>query len=173
MKIISQYITLFAVVLCCFAACQNDEKKSSRHMSKEKLIELNTILVRMDSMYITMYSDTMNLNSHPTPSGLWLTIHDEGNGDLIETGQTVDIAFKISNLKGKTYYTSETDGSRQIVVGKGDIEDGLNETLQMLRPHARATAILIPDKAFGLLGDNNKIRGRQILRYDIEILNVK
>lgn len=173
MKIIIRYIAIFIVALCFITACQNDEQKSSRHLSRDELIDLNTKLVRMDSMYITMYSDTMNLNANPTASCLWITIHDEGSGDIIKNGQSVEIAFKISNLKGKTYYSSLTDGTRKVTVGKGDIEDGLNETLQMLRPHAKATAILIPDKAFGLLGDNNKIRGRQILRYDIEILDVK
>lgn len=173
MKIIIRHIAIFIVALCFFAACQNEEQKSSRHLSREELLDLNEKLVRMDSMYITMYSDTMNLNAKPTSSGLWITIHEEGSGEIIKSGQSVEIAFKISSLKGKVYYTSETDGTRKVNVGKGDIEEGLNETLQMLRPHAKATAILLPDKAFGLLGDNNKIHGRQILRYDIEILDVK
>lgn len=156
-----------------FAACDTGNKQRQHMPTKKDLIEINKRLVRRDSAIIAAYSDSLKLNALPDRSGLWLTIHQEGEGKQISKGQTVEYSYTISDITGEVYYTSAEDGNRKCTIGTGANVTGLDEAMLQLRKGSKATAILMPDKAYGLLGDENKIIGRRILRYDIEILSVE
>lgn len=164
-------------VICAIAAllavaCA-EERNERRMPTKRELIEYNRRLVRMDSLCITQYSDTMGLNPVPTTSGLWMTIHAEGDGELIQKGQTVTLKYTISDLLGHTFYDSEKDGMKIFPAGRGHEVIGLDEAMASMRRGSRATLILMPDKAYGLIGDERRIGGRIILRYDIEVIEVQ
>lgn len=161
------------LLLAALAASCTSEQRPRRMPTKRDLVELNRRFAQRDSALIVAYSDSLGLNPKPDRSGLWLTVFAEGEGQQIRNGQTVEYAYTISDLRGETYYTSQADGNQTIIVGSGQNASGLDETLLHLRRGARATAILLPDKAFGMVGDENKITGRKILRYDVEILSVE
>ncbi len=130
---------------------------------------MNVRIAKRDSAIIVNYSDSLGLNTVPDKSGLWLTIHDEGVGETIGIGNNVEFDYKISDIVGDVYY----EGTKKMLAGKSLDISGLDEMLLKLKDKSSATALLIPDKAYGILGDNDKIRGRRILRYDITIKNVE
>jgi FKBP-type peptidyl-prolyl cis-trans isomerase 2 len=74
---------------------------------------------------------------------------------------------------GHEFYNSQTDGEKVFVAGRGHEVMGLDEGVVGLRKGAKATLLLLPDKAYGLIGDEKKINGRIILRYDIEVKDVR
>lgn len=161
------------VLVAMFVASCAEERPTRRMPSKRDMIEYNRRLVQMDSTCIVAYSDTAGLNVKPTSSGLWITIHEEGSGEAVVKGQTVVLAYKISDLLGHEFYNSQTDGEKVFVAGRGHEVMGLDEGVVGLRKGAKATLLLLPDKAYGLIGDEKKINGRIILRYDIEVKDVR
>ena len=166
-QIIFGLLVMIVIVSC-------EQEQSARRMpTKRDMMEYNRRLVRMDSMCIVAYSDTAGLNTQPTPSGLWITMHEEGSGDVVEKGQTVVLKYKISDLLGHEFYNSERDGEKMFAAGRGHEVSGLDEAVVGMHRGSKATLILMPDKAYGLIGDEQRISGRIILRYDIEVKAVK
>lgn len=163
----------FALVIVLIVVSCTEERQVRRAPTKATLIEYNKRLMSMDSLCITQYSDTMGLNPTPTSSGLWLTLHDEGVGEPIKKGETVSLKYTISDLLGHQFYDSENDGLKVFPAGRGHEVAGLDEAIVGMKRNARATLLLIPDKAYGLIGDEKRIGGRIILRYDIEVVDVK
>ncbi len=153
-------------------ACQKEKPRHVR-VTKKQLIEMNRRLAQRDSALIVAYSDSLGLNPEPDKSGLWMTRTHEGEGMAIEKSTQVELAYTISDLMGEVYYTSDRDGTKRMTAGMGQDVSGLDEALLQMRQGDKATLLLIPDKAYGMLGDENKIRGRRILRYDIEVLEAK
>lgn len=160
------------VALLCLSACQTEEQQR-RHVSKKELIAYNQKLVKMDSAVIVHYCHNNQLDSVPNKQGLWLTIEQQGEGQSITKDNIVTLSYSISDLLGNIYYTSQRDGQKVVKVGSGNDIMGLDMALTTLKKGAKATFIVMPDLAYGLVGDDDRIQGRKILRYDIEILNVE
>ncbi len=163
-------ILLISLTLSSCSSCSNGDDTPARRPTREQFIAHNRYLVHADSLAIAHYSDSLGLNATPTPSNLWLTIHDPGKGPLIKNGDRVSLEYTITTLLADTLYTSSRDGIKTITAGNCDMTIGLDEALRQLRPGASATIILIPEKAYGYRGDGKAIQRRMILRYDINIL---
>jgi len=164
----SLFILFFALLF--ITGCKED-RQPRKHVSKAELIEYNKKLVQRDSAFITHYCNAQGLDSLPDRRGLWITIHEEGNGDMIKEKEMVDLAYRISDILGKEYYNSERDGIKHLTVGSGQDIMALDIALPQLKHGSKATLIVMPDLAYGLIGDENKIGARRILRYDIEVIN--
>ncbi len=161
-------LSLSALSGCSGCAERDDDY---RRPSKDDFIQYNRSLFWRDSICISQYSDTLGLNPNPTVTNLWLTIHQQGEGEPIKSGDVVTFDYTVSTLLGDTIYSSASDGRMTITVGKFNVCQGVDEAMMSLRKGACATAILIPEKAFGVKGDDKKIHGRVILRYDLKIIN--
>lgn len=159
------------LLACAAVSCSTPDEGVRRRPTREEFIRYNRHLIRCDSVCIARYSDSLGLSTTPTPTNLWLTVRSGGNGEKIKDGDCVRLTYSVLSLLGDTIYSQESVGVKTVTVGKADVNIGLDEALCLLRRGAEATVILIPEKAFGLRGDDNAIRGRMILRYDLKILN--
>lgn len=160
-----------ALLACAAVCCSTPDEGVRRRPTREEFIRYNRHLIRRDSVCIAKYSDSLGLSAVPTPTNLWLTVRSGGDGEKIKDGDRVRLTFSVLSLLGDTIYSQESVGVKTVTVGKADINIGLDEALCLLRRGAEATVILIPEKAFGLRGDDDAIRGRMILRYDLKILD--
>jgi FKBP-type peptidyl-prolyl cis-trans isomerase len=61
-------------------------------------------------------------------------------------------------------------GPREIILGRSEIEAGLDQGLRLLKPGGRAIFILPPFLAYGLKGDGKKIPSRAVVIYNISTL---
>ena len=138
--------------------------------SRDEFIRINRNMFLRDSNAIVAYSDSLGLNAVPTSLNLWLTLHKGGEGDKIKNGERVSYEYCVRTLSGDTLYDSGHDGIRSITVGRQEDVIGIDEALYQLHRGDSATVILIPEKAFGLAGDQKRVFGRCIVRYDIKIL---
>jgi len=77
--------------------------------------------------------------------------------------------YECSLLDGTLCYDSSETGPKEVVLGRTDIEAGLNEGLRMLKRGGEALFILPPFLAYGLVGDGKKIPSRSIIVYKIKI----
>jgi FKBP-type peptidyl-prolyl cis-trans isomerase len=78
--------------------------------------------------------------------------------------------YECSLLDGTDCYSSKELGPKAVVLGRSEMEAGLNQGLRMLKPGGEAIFILPPFLAYGLPGDGKKIPSRAVIVYHITIL---
>ena len=79
------------------------------------------------------------------------------------------MSYECSLLDGTKCYSSETLGPKEVVLGRSQLEPGLNEGLRLMRQGGSAIFILPPFLAYGFVGDGKKIPPRSIIVYSIKI----
>jgi FKBP-type peptidyl-prolyl cis-trans isomerase FkpA len=141
--------------------------------TRKKMIEVNKILLKKDEQRIRGYIERQGLTMKETETGLWYQIEDKGTGIVAERGKIARIAYKVDLLDGTTCYSSEKDGIKEFLIGKGGVESGLEEGILLMHVGGKALFILPPHLAYGLPGDGNCIPARAIIQYHVELLSLK
>jgi FKBP-type peptidyl-prolyl cis-trans isomerase FkpA len=163
-------IFLFAIV-----ACKNisEKKIANPGPGKNEMADLNRYFVQKDRERIQNYIERKNLKMTESPTGLWYQIVKEGTGDTFVESDKVIMNFECSLLDGTRCYSSEKLGPKEVILGRSELEPGLNEGLRLLKPGSEAIFILPPFLAHGLLGDGKMIPSRAIIVYNVNILRAK
>ncbi len=138
----------------------------------EQMTELNRFLVQKDKEIIENYIERKNLKMNESPTGLWYLIQNEGKGEFINDNDRIKMNYTCALLDGTKIYSSDLSGPKEIIIGKSELAQGLNEGLRMLKQGGEAVFILPPFLGYGLIGDGEKIPPRAILIYNIQILTV-
>ncbi len=172
--------TLLITLLTTFLifSCTNNRHKPKTEEEvlayKEPLINVNKILVDKDSLRIARYCERKKLDLQVGLHGLWYKIYHTGTGDSAKYGKIVSIEYKLSLLEnGKLCYSSDLLGIKSFIVGKDNVESGLDIGIRMMREGDKAIFILPPNLAHGLLGDENCIPPRSIVIYEVHLLKVE
>jgi FKBP-type peptidyl-prolyl cis-trans isomerase len=134
------------------------------------MADLNRYLVQKDRERIKNYIERKNLKMSESPTGLWYEIIKEGTGKTITENDKVVMEYECSLLDGTKCYSSSDLGPKKIIVGRTEIEAGLNEGLRLLKPGAQAIFIIPPFLAYGLVGDRKMIPSRAVIVYNVNIL---
>lgn len=175
MKIIGFILVLMAGVLLasCGEQPQPKQPQVSNSQLNESLEKANRYLVNEEEEDINNYVTRHQLNMVSTGTGMRYQIHKAGDGDLIQPGQTVTMAYELRNIIGDVVYSSENDGVKVFVVGGGDVVSGLDEAMKHLHQGDEATVIVPSHLGYGLLGDQKEIPSRATLIYCVKILKVE
>jgi len=159
------------LVLSCHP--RRKEPESPKAPGKEEMAELNRYLVQKDREIIRNYIERKGLKMTESPGGLWYYIEDEGSGDFLTDKDKISFSYDCSLLDGTKCYSSQTLGPKETVLGKSDLEPGLNEGLRLLKRGGRGIFILPPFLAYGFVGDGKKIPPRSIIVYELQVLPQK
>ena len=162
----------FISLLILTSACRNGKDRGTEiyKPGENDMTELNRFMVQKDRERIQNYIERKKLNMSESPTGLWYLILKEGEGAKFTDRDKVVMEYECYLLDGTKCYSSASLGPRELVLGRSDMEAGLNEGLRMLRPGAEAIFILPPYLAFGLIGDGKKIPSRAVIVYHVNIL---
>ena len=154
-------------------SCNSGQEKSGRlsRPGKKEMAELNKYMVQKDRERIENYIERKGLKMTESPTGLWYMIKTEGSGNYLTDNDSVVIDYECSLLDGAQCYSSRESGPKEVILGRSEMEAGLNEGLRMLKPGGEATFILPPFLAYGLRGDGKKIPSRAVIVYNITILH--
>jgi len=168
-------IIIFILLIFLSGACRNEAEnhKATVKPGSREMTELNRYLVQKDREIIQNYIERKDLKMTESPSGLWYLIKNEGSGQSFKDNDRLTMNYECQLIDGTVCYSSDDLGPRQVIIGRTDIEPGLNEGLRLLRPGAEAVFILPPFLAFGLVGDGKKIPPRTIIVYRVSILSEK
>ena len=156
-----------------------DDKKQNKqvaHAITQKQVEdyleqNNRDFLNYEANKINEYVESHDLNVIQTGTGLRYQIHDKGDGVLIKEGDIVTLEYEISLLNGDLIYSSENDGVKTFIVGRGGVESGLEEAILKLSKNSVATLIIPVHLAHGLIGDGNKIPTRATLVYSLKVID--
>jgi FKBP-type peptidyl-prolyl cis-trans isomerase FkpA len=176
LKIVYNEMAIRSIVLVLFlfaiVSCKNKSEKSytNSRPGKNEMADLNKYLVQKDRERIQNYIERKNLSMKESPTGLWYQIIKEGTGDIFTNNDKIIMDYDCSLLDGTKCYSSKDLGQKAVILGRGDIEAGLNEGLHMLKPGAEAIFIIPPFLAYGLVGDSKRIPARATIVYNVVVI---
>lgn len=170
----------FVFILLLLLSCDNkqddkyqyvDKQQSDKEDVKNSLEKANRYLLVQEAEYINDYIERHKLNVIQTGTGLRYQIVSQGDGGLICEGDVVTIEYEVRLLNGDLIYSSQNDGRKTFLVGRGGVESGLEEAILKLRKNSTAILILPAHLAHGLIGDGNKVPPRATLVYRLKVID--
>ena len=129
-------------------------------------------MIKKDVELIKSYIKRHNWTMQQTESGLWYQVIKEGNGMKAQNDMLVTLKYRVELLDGTLCYTSDSTGYKEVLIGAGKAESGLEEGLLFMHLGGEARFILPPHLAYGLSGDNKQIPPRSILVYQVTFVSV-
>lgn len=162
-------IILFFTV--AFSSCRqgSGDMSASRQPGSSDMVDLNRYMVRKDRERIQNYIERKNLKMTETTTGLWYQITKEGEGETFGEKDRIVMDYECSLLDGTRCYSSKELGPKELIIGRSEVEAGLNEGLRLLKPGSEAIFIIPPFLAYGLIGDRKQIPPRAVLVYKIQV----
>ncbi|MBN1597415.1 MAG: FKBP-type peptidyl-prolyl cis-trans isomerase [Bacteroidales bacterium] len=160
------------LLLSCRKPVSTNTPAGNNKSTEEQLVEVNRILVKKDRQKITGYINRKGWNMMETETGLWYEILEEGSGDSAKSGQLATMEYTVRLLDGTICYTSNKNSPKTFLIGKGNVESGIEQGVLLLKEGTKARFILPPYLAHGLPGDGDKIPARSIIIYELELLSL-
>ena len=166
---------VFIALLFSLLSCKDNKVKSSLDPKpgKNEMADLNRYLVQKDRERIKNYIERKGLRMNESSTGLWYQIIKDGTGKAFTDNDKIVMDYECSLLDGTKCYSSKNLGPKELMLGKSEMEAGLNEGLRMLRPGAEAIFIIPPFLAYGLIGDKKMIPPRAVIVYNVNIFVAK
>lgn len=168
-------LTVSLVFIFSFVSCRNEKVPGAAVIKpgKEEMVDLNRYLVEKDREIIENYIERKGLTMTESQTGLWYSVINEGTGEYLKDFDRIVMNYECSLLDGTVCYSSSNLGPKEVILGKTDIEPGMNEGLRLLKPDGEALFILPPFLAYGLVGDGKQIPPRTVIVYSVRITEVK
>ena len=167
-------LVIILFILSLVSCRENRGKKSfNTKPGMNEMADLNKYLVQKDRERIINFIERKSLQMNESPTGLWYQIKKEGTGNVFNDNDKVVFDYECSLLDGTRCYSSKDLGPKEVILGKSEMEPGLNEGLRLLKPGAEAILIIPPYLAYGLIGDRKMIPSRAVIVYNVNILQPK
>lgn len=171
-----RYLLFLISGLTIFICCSTNETPKmilTEEQVKEPLIDANKKRLKVENMKIEEYLKRRKWNMELTGSGLRYLIYEKGGGEQVDSGNTVVINYTVNLMDGTQCYSSDINGTKGFVTGKGEVEDGLDEGVLYMQTGDKAKFILPSHLAHGLMGDGDKVPSHSVLIYDVELIDIK
>ena len=171
------HFILGALIMSALYACtgrSGSDKESNKETPsvEESLIRANKQAVKVENEQIEGYVKRYNWQMKETGSGLRYNIYKKGNGEKAETNKIATLKYEVRLISGDLIYSSDKNGLKEFLIGRGGVESGLEEGILLLRVGDRAKFIIPSHLGFGLLGDQDKVPPKSTLIYDIELISI-
>jgi len=165
-----RYILILLISIESFS-CKNTHEETSAvsRPGNNEMADLNRYLVRKDRERIQNYIERKNLRMKETQTGLWYQVVKKGEGETFREKDKIIMDYECSLLDGTKCYSSRELGSKELILGQSEMEAGLNEGLQLLKPGSAAIFIIPPFLAYGLIGDRKSIPPRAVIVYNVAV----
>jgi FKBP-type peptidyl-prolyl cis-trans isomerase len=113
-------------------------------------------------------------NVQETPSGLWVEVMEEGEGEVLKWGDRLEADYVGYFLNGKQF-DSSYDRNRSLQFYVGNMIEGWNEALQLVKPDSQLR-LLVPSRlAYGEEGlitatGDTLVPPNEVLVFKMEVL---
>jgi FKBP-type peptidyl-prolyl cis-trans isomerase FkpA len=171
---------LFPLLVLCTAficSCSDSPRQVQTtvhmRMTDDSLVNFNHGVVVAESQEIDDYIIRHHWNMNRSQTGLRWMIYKNGKGALARKGDIALVRYSVSRIGGDLIYRSDSLAPFEFETGKAKVPNGLEEAVMLMKPGDHAKLIVPSHLAFGLLGDMDKIIGRETLVYDIELYALK
>lgn len=149
------------------------EYEAERALLEEQMNEQLEGLKIEEQSKLQIYLIENKINTKPTKSGLYYIVQKPGAGPYIQKGQTVSVHYTGRFIDGQEFDSSAGYEPIEVVVGKGDVIEGWEEALLLMRKGTVARLILPSSIAYGQSSPNSPIPPYATLIFDLEIVDIK
>ena len=164
---------LALVIMSCGADHpRNENKQVTEQQLKEPLINANKLRIKKEDLRIAAFVKRKGWDVQTTGTGLRYLIYKDGNGAIPIEGNTAVINYEVLLMDGTMCYSSDSNGTKGVTLGKSEVENGLDEALRLMHVGDKARIVIPSHLAFGLMGDGDKIPSHSVLVYDVELIDV-
>lgn len=152
-----QTIALIWLLLACMACVRHsaqlpaNKDTGTNSNPTQQMLDYNKACLQAEMAEIQAFIDS---NPHYTAhtEGWWLHVVEKGKGTTVQPMQTVTLNYSVERLDGTVCYSSATEGSKTIVVGKRQWLQGIDQLLPTLTVGSEVVVILPSRMAYGLRG---------------------
>ena len=151
-----------------------DQQKMMEEQQK-KMMAYAEEQIKKDDVILQDYIKKNNLKAEKSPSGIYYVVNKAGTGAKPKQGQTVAVTYKGSLLDGKVFDSSEKQGGKPIEfpLGVGQVIPGWDQGIALLNKGTQATLLIPSTLGYGQRGAGADIPADAVLRFDVELVDVK
>jgi len=126
----------------------------------------------IDKSEIEQYLLDNNLTAESTPEGICYIIEKEGTGSRPDLSSTVTVHYEGSLLDGTIFDSSYARGQKATFPLLGVI-DGWKIGIPLFKEGGKGTLLIPSELGYGSRGSGATIPGDAVLRFDIELFDVR
>ena len=157
-------------------SCNIRDEERQGHVNddtwEEALLKANIEAVKVEDQQIEDFISWQKWEMQKTGTGLRYLIYESGNGKKAEEGKVAEIEFAVRLISGELVYSSDINGPKEFLIGKGGVEPGLEEGILLLHEGDRAKFILPSHRAFWLFVGQDKIPPKATLIYFVKLIKI-
>jgi FKBP-type peptidyl-prolyl cis-trans isomerase FkpA len=144
------------------------QKKMEAHAAEQ---------LKKDDVVLQDYIKKNNLKAQKDASGVYYVITQPGAGVKPKAGQIVSVKYKGTLLDGKEFDSSEKAPNNgkpiEFPIGVGQVIPGWDKAIPLLNKGSKATILIPSSLAYGQRGAGADIPADAVLRFDVELVDVK
>lgn len=163
-----------AVLLFAFG-CGGDGRvpvRTKEVPAKPDLVQENKDAFRLEQHDIKLYGERYGLNLTPTGTGLHYQLLRDSAGPTARPDQWARVNYRLELLNGDTAYATEPGKPESFMVEMDEVESGLHEAIQLLSVGDSAVIIIPSYRAYGLIGDEDRIPMRSTIVYRLGLVRI-
>lgn len=167
------FVLVIAVLLTACDPPVQEHRTSQPDPVAEQLVRANQYMQRRHQDHISAFLERVGWKAEVTQTGLWIVLEKKGEGKVIRENSRIIYAFESTLLNGQPCYKATEQDPKEIIIGKGGVESGIEQGMRLLRQGAEAIFIIPPHLAHGNFGDRDRIPGNSVLIYRVKVLEVQ
>ena len=171
-------VLMMVVVLLVSNGCIPEKPEKHNELTQqeanEALVGANKARLKIERKKMDDYANRRSWKMTETESGLRFFIYEQGEEDIKpDSGQVAVINYSVQLTDGTLCYSSDSTGTKGFVVGKGEIEKGIDEGILLMNKGDKAKFVLPSHLGHGLMGDELMIPSHAILVYDVSLIDIQ
>lgn len=156
-----KHVALITLLLACLACVRESTQLPANKGNKtttptQQMLDYNKACLEAEMNEIRGFLDS-NAGFVAHPDGWWMQVIQKGKGPTIQPMQTVQLDYSVERLDGTVCYSSATEGTKTLVVGKREWLQGMDLLLPTLSSGSEVVVILPSRMAYGLRGKDKCI----------------
>jgi len=172
----------FVLIVCVLFLFSCAEQEARRPVTQKtatilsETIQQKKELIASENKFIEDYIAKDSINTYITSSfGFWYSYisKEENEMKTPKIGDEVELEYNITDIHNVVIYSKEELGIKKYTIDKEDFIPGLQEGLKLMKVGETITFVIPSYRAFGLVGDENKIGINQTIKSTVTLLKIK
>lgn len=172
----------FVLIVCVLFLFSCGEQEARRPVTQKtatilsETIQQKKELIASENKFIEDYIAKDSINTYITSSfGFWYSYisKEENEMKTPKIGDEVELEYNITDIHNVVIYSTEELGIKKYTIDKEDFIPGLQEGLKLMKVGETITFVIPSYRAFGLVGDENKIGINQTIKSTVTLLKIK
>jgi gliding motility-associated peptidyl-prolyl isomerase len=170
---------LFLGVLFLMLSCNKPMPRAPINKKKQDnystQINQNRLLIKLqDDAFKQYINENPDKHFKNSQNGFWYAILKDNpkTSKYPKAGDEILFSYEVSDIESQVIYSKKAVGLQKYKVDKEEIISGLQQGLKLMKEGEEAVFLIPSFKAFGVLGDRNKIKTNQPLIYTVYLKKI-